>query len=169
MVILCIIRKLFMVRDLLLIASWTGCVHPALQTTALASLTLSWQRPLSYRNQSVDLRSNNWFPYDNGLRHERVKKSMRNWCLTRFWIREWYLIKMQKISLDSYRLGVYLLEFTWQNQYREFDYHYVHDNYHRNIRTLILHCIHPKMLFYLQRILRFLILWPEVAFLNRFD
>ena len=26
--------------------------------------------PLSYRNQSIDL---DWFLYDNGLRHERVK------------------------------------------------------------------------------------------------
>ena len=33
--------------------------------------TLSWRRPLSYRNQSIDLLS--WFLYDNGLRHERVK------------------------------------------------------------------------------------------------
>ena len=38
-------------------------------------LTLSWQRPLSYRNQSFDLlcKSRDWFLYDNGLRHERVK------------------------------------------------------------------------------------------------
>ena len=33
-------------------------------------LTLSWRRPLSYRNQS---KSMDWFLYDNGLRHERVK------------------------------------------------------------------------------------------------
>ena len=38
------------------------------------SWTLSWRRPLSYRNQSIDLRSKSmdWFLYDNGLRHERV-------------------------------------------------------------------------------------------------
>ena len=38
-------------------------------------LTLSWRRPLSYRNQSTDLlcKSMEWFLYDNGLRHERVK------------------------------------------------------------------------------------------------
>ena len=38
-------------------------------------LTLSWRRPLSYRNQSIDLvcKSMGWFLYDNGLRHERVK------------------------------------------------------------------------------------------------
>ena len=38
-------------------------------------LTLSWRRPLSYRNQYINLlrKSMNWFLYDNGLRHERVK------------------------------------------------------------------------------------------------
>ena len=38
-------------------------------------LTLSWRRPLSYRNQSIDLlsKSMDWFLHDNGLRHERVK------------------------------------------------------------------------------------------------
>ena len=38
-------------------------------------LTLSWRRPLSYRNQSIDLQSKSmdWFLYDNDLRHERVK------------------------------------------------------------------------------------------------
>ena len=38
-------------------------------------LTLSWRGPLSCRNQSTDLqsRSMDWFLYDNGLRHERVK------------------------------------------------------------------------------------------------
>ena len=47
------------------------------------SLTLSWRRLLSYRNQSIDLRrsidlqskSMDWFLYDNGLRHERVNLS----------------------------------------------------------------------------------------------
>ena len=36
---------------------------------------LSWRRLLSYRNQSIDMQSKsvNWFLYDNGLRHERVK------------------------------------------------------------------------------------------------
>ena len=41
------------------------------------SLTLSWRRPLSYRNQSIDLlhKSMYWFLYDNDLRHDRVKES----------------------------------------------------------------------------------------------
>ena len=35
-------------------------------------LTLSWRRPLSYRNQSMDLlrKLMDWFLYDNGLHHE---------------------------------------------------------------------------------------------------
>ena len=37
-------------------------------------VTLSWRRPLSYRNQSIDWsKSMDWFLYDNGLHHERVK------------------------------------------------------------------------------------------------
>ena len=42
------------------------------------SLTLSWQRPLPYRNQSIDLlcKSMDWFLYDNGLHHERVKNRL---------------------------------------------------------------------------------------------
>ena len=46
-------------------------------TTKNLSLTLSWRRPLTYRNQSIDLRnkSMDWFLYDNGLRHERVKQT----------------------------------------------------------------------------------------------
>ena len=41
----------------------------------LLPLTLSRRRPLSYRNQSIDLlrKSIDWFLYDNGLRLERVK------------------------------------------------------------------------------------------------
>ena len=42
----------------------------------IVNLTLSWRRPLSYRNQSIDLlcKSMECFLYDNGLRHERVKR-----------------------------------------------------------------------------------------------
>ena len=38
-------------------------------------LTLSRWRPLSYRNQSIDLlgKSMDWFLYENGLRPERIK------------------------------------------------------------------------------------------------
>ena len=47
-------------------------------------LTLSWQRPSSYTNQSIDLlwKSMDRFLYDNGLHHERVKKR-HNKCETK--------------------------------------------------------------------------------------
>ena len=40
-------------------------------------LTLSCRRPWSYRNQSIDMhcKSMDWFLYNNGPRHERVKHS----------------------------------------------------------------------------------------------
>ena len=43
-------------------------------------LTLSWRKPILYRNQSIDLRSKSmdWFLYDIGLRHERVKQCFEN-------------------------------------------------------------------------------------------
>ena len=52
-------------------------------------LTFSWRRPISYRNQSIDLwsKSMDWFLYDNDLRHEKV-----NWfalqiiCLVSKWL-----------------------------------------------------------------------------------
>ena len=39
-------------------------------------LTLSWRKPLSYWNQSINLlrKSMDWFLHDNGLHHERFKK-----------------------------------------------------------------------------------------------
>ena len=48
--------------------------QPFLELSHL-SLTLSRRRPLSYRNQSIDLlcKSLDWFLHNNGLRHERVK------------------------------------------------------------------------------------------------
>ena len=50
------------------------------------SLTLSWRGSLSYRNQSLDLQSKSmdWFLYDNGLRHERVKALLLTYCLSVF-------------------------------------------------------------------------------------
>ena len=50
-----------------------ACLYCQLWTYSAQHLTLSWWRPLSYRNQSIDLlcKSMDWFLYDNGLRHER--------------------------------------------------------------------------------------------------
>ena len=46
-------------------------------------LILSWRRPLSYRNQSIDLprKLMDWFLYNNGLCHERVKPSVHTFYL----------------------------------------------------------------------------------------
>ena len=44
-------------------------------------LTLSWRRPVSYKNESIDLHSKSvdWFLYDRVLRHERVKSVFKKW------------------------------------------------------------------------------------------
>ena len=59
-------------------------------------LTLSWRRPLSYRNQPIDLlcKSMNWFLYDNGLCHERVNVMhhlFRWWFYFNILVFYWYL------------------------------------------------------------------------------
>ena len=43
----------------------------------IKTLTLSWRRSLSFRNQSFDLlcKSVDWFLYNRDLRHERVNNS----------------------------------------------------------------------------------------------
>ena len=43
------------------------------------SLTLSWRRPLSYRNQSLR-KSMDWFLYDHGLHHEKVNGKLHFLC-----------------------------------------------------------------------------------------
>ena len=59
-------------------ASVTKNLHLAWES-ATELLILSWQRSLSYRNQSINLlwKSMDWFLYDKDLRHERFKKI--NW------------------------------------------------------------------------------------------
>ena len=57
------------------VAKLTGRWIFFFMTSRTICLTLSWRRPISYRNQSTDLRSKSmdWFLYDNGLSHDRVK------------------------------------------------------------------------------------------------
>ena len=57
----------------------TSVNHFLTLTLLSLTLTLSWRRPLPYRNQSTDLlrKSMDWFLLDNGLRHERVKKKKK--------------------------------------------------------------------------------------------
>ena len=49
------------------------------------SLTLSWRRPLLYRNQSINLQSKSmdWFVYDNDLRNEIINTRTHGTMLTR--------------------------------------------------------------------------------------
>ena len=74
-------------------------------------LILPWGRPLSYRNQSIDLQSKSmdWFLYDNGIRHERVKHPVRlkkmPWNESMFWSYRidycWYLKILPNLSFRS--------------------------------------------------------------------
>ena len=67
----------FLWAEATFLLSETPCtIEPAPSTESLSFLTLSRWRPLSYRNQSIDLlcESMNWFLYDNGLRHERANR-----------------------------------------------------------------------------------------------
>ena len=59
-------------------------------------LTLSWRRPLSYKNQSIELlrKSMDWFLYDNGLRHERVKQA------------QILFKKLQNINYDFFHVNI---------------------------------------------------------------
>ena len=59
------------------------CLCSKLKANLTNHFTLSWRRPLSYRNQSIDLlrKLMNWFLYDNGLRHERVKRDVMKICV----------------------------------------------------------------------------------------
>ena len=54
---------------------------------AFYNLTLSWWRPLSYRNQSIDLRrkSMDWFLFDNGLHHGRVNCLISTMFMRAIW------------------------------------------------------------------------------------
>ena len=72
-------------------------------------LTLSWRRPLSYRNQSINLlcKSMDWFLYKNGFRHERVKantpvieKSV-NWLLLQL-VSNWLVSIILKLMKNAF-------------------------------------------------------------------
>ena len=71
-------RKIFILyKNLLMFTQRNRCrCFPENILKIWIFLTLSWRRPISYRPQSIDLRSKSMdlFLYDIGLRHERVKK-----------------------------------------------------------------------------------------------
>ena len=67
------------------------------------ALTYSRWRLLSYRNQSIDFRSKlmDWFLYDNGLRHERIKQNQLNSTMS------WIQLKMNWKCLLTLYLNLY--------------------------------------------------------------
>ena len=90
-------------------------------------LTLSWRRPLSYRNQSMD-----WFLYDNGLRHERVnlkapiKVKIDVLCISFFYIKNLKCLKcsgkcswnfFSKIMLLKFHILHTLKTLVWKQAY----------------------------------------------------
>ena len=67
-------------------------------------LTLSWRRSLLYRNHSIDLLSKltDWFLYDRGYHHERVKHSsdiIRMRILNP--LRDWYFYSSGRTALSK--------------------------------------------------------------------
>ena len=68
-------------------------------------LTLLWRRSLSYRNQSIDLQSKSmdWFLYDNGLRHKRVKEKMCSYYLRSTFVKHmWRVYVLVKLKAASF-------------------------------------------------------------------
>ena len=78
---------------------------------ALKLLALSWRRPLSYRNESTDLlcKSMDWFLYDSGLRHEKVKEifqssllfSRNHWNCNENYL---FMVQSNEIFTNFYRM-----------------------------------------------------------------
>ena len=86
----------------------------------LDSLTLSWRRPLSYRNQSIDLKSKSmkWFQYDKDLlRHKRVNYKNQRFLpeaqvlLILKWITCWYYSWLVLILLDVKSSSILIYSF----------------------------------------------------------
>ena len=65
----------------LLIMINNDCYTLLVSLSFMKSLTLSWRRPLSYRNQCIDLQSKSvdCFLYDYGLRLEKVKLIIKDY------------------------------------------------------------------------------------------
>ena len=67
-------------------------------------LSLSWGRPLAYRNQSIDLhcKSMDWFLYDNGLPYERIKGS-------RLMLTKWTIFRHRHVQDTKIKENLYSL------------------------------------------------------------
>ena len=86
---------------------------------SVVNLTLSWRRPLSYTNQSIDLlrKSMDWFLYDNGLRLERVKQTLLR-CVK--WSLFWRLILWKICTKHCFlhcNCFCFHMWFTWSIQF----------------------------------------------------
>ena len=110
-------------------------------------LTLSWRRPLSYRNQSIDLlrKSMDLFQYDNGLGHKRVNfffsraSMLLRCCLMHitiiilkhilYWV---YLC----LGLDSFLSYLWFI-FHFQSHF----YCYQSYNLNKTVALIFVHCL----------------------------
>ena len=116
------------------------------------SLTLSRRRPLSYRNQSIDLQSKSmdWFLYANALRHERVNGLIVNgWLLisydrvqvlkssfyrsvmkrptdtgTAYWYYEWTDEYCERKNEYCEWVNEYYKFYEWSNEYYEWPHRF---------------------------------------------
>ena len=93
--------------------------------SGMKSLTHSWWRPLSYRNQVIDflLKSLNWFLYNMGLHHERVR--FNNYSFSSFSICHWNQNNItahsfEKISVLKVHSFMNSISFVWQKHYELF-------------------------------------------------
>ena len=103
----------------------------------LSSLTLSWRRPVSYRNQSIDLQSKSmdWFLYDNGFCHERVRiLSLNSSFSKRGTKKQSRNILQQHLSLYSNKLLV-----NFKNLFLKHSHCYCYLDPHRYISVLIIY------------------------------
>ena len=95
----------------------------------IMELILSWRRPLSYRNQSFDLRSKSmdWFLYDKGLRHERANwlckhmKKVRssqpcisiNFCKVQVLPCEYRSLPLGQLSSNNFIINSFIVNKIW--------------------------------------------------------
>ena len=88
-------------------------------TTWLSDLTLSWRRLSSYRNQSIELRSESvdWFLYEYGLRHERVKLLDNIIFIDNVEIETWFLQSVKKFFSAKAFINMCRALIPWVQQF----------------------------------------------------
>ena len=82
-------------------------------------LTLSWRRPLSYRNQSIDLQSKSmdWFLYDNGLfaRTNRARVVELHMCKSSKLIHRFLWLSLCIVCQDCFSNRQFLCQWSKHN------------------------------------------------------